>query len=222
VSTAGPDAGYGRLDLEAIDGAHSLEIRAEGDGPVTLYGAVLERDTPGVVLDMLGIPGARARSQLQWVRELRRDLLRERDPSLVVLAYGTNEAGDEDTLEGYVDGVRRVVGELRDDLPRAACLLVGPTDRPEKKGGKYLPRPRVQEITQRQRRLARELGCGFFDTQHFMGGPLSMRRWVRHRPQLGASDYVHLTPGGYEVLGAELFAALEHGYLTHGQRRRGK
>jgi len=134
VSTAGAEGGFGRIDLEAVDGAHVLELRTEGDGPVTLYGAVLERDVPGVVLDMFGIPGARARAQLQWSRSLRRDMLAERDPQLVVLAYGTNEAGDEEPIETYEEGLRHVLTQLRADAPEAACLLVGPTDRPIRKG----------------------------------------------------------------------------------------
>jgi lysophospholipase L1-like esterase len=222
VSTDGAAGEYKRLDFKGTDGPHSLEVATRGDGPVTLLGAVFERDRPGVVLDMLGIPGARARSQLQWNRPLRRKMLEERKPQLVVLAYGTNEAGDDDSMASYEVALRGVVTHLRADSPNAACLLVGPTDRPIRNGRTITERPRVREISQVPRRVARRRGGGGFGTQQFMGGPGSMRRWVQSRPALGAPDHVHLTAAGYRALGHELFAAIEHGYLDYARRLGGK
>ena len=61
-----------------------------------IFGMSLERNNPGVVIDTLGIPGARASTQLLWNEALQREHMQRRKPNLVVLAYGTNETGDDD------------------------------------------------------------------------------------------------------------------------------
>src|SRR5690606_24370105 len=73
-----------------------LRVKVRGDGEVRLFGAVLERDAPGVVVDELGIGGTRAANHLGWDEGTWSDNLRRRAPDLWVLAYGANEAIDED------------------------------------------------------------------------------------------------------------------------------
>ena len=41
--------GYATYDVE--DGPHRFEVRARGGGPVRLFGVVVERDRPGVVVE---------------------------------------------------------------------------------------------------------------------------------------------------------------------------
>jgi hypothetical protein len=57
-----PETGYAALELEDVP--HRIELRTAGDGPVRVFGMALERDVPGVILDTLGVPGARARDHL--------------------------------------------------------------------------------------------------------------------------------------------------------------
>jgi hypothetical protein len=66
VNTRGDRVEPGYSLFEAGAGAHRFELRAHGDGPVRLFGLSVERAMPGVVLDTLGIPGARARYHLHW------------------------------------------------------------------------------------------------------------------------------------------------------------
>jgi lysophospholipase L1-like esterase len=131
---------------------------------------------------------------------------------LVVLAYGTNEAGDVDVpMEAYDRDLRSVLARVRETVPNASCLLVGPSDRPERREDAISHRPRTDAIVESQRRIAAEMGCGFFDVVSFMGGPLSMVRWVGHQPPLGTPDHVHFTREGYERMGRMLLDALLDG-----------
>lgn len=214
LSGAAPVPGPAYERLQMPDGSHRIEVATRGDGPVRIFGMSLERDTPGVVVDTLGIPGARAKTHLSWDDTLYREQITRRHPDLVVLAYGTNEAGDEGhPMEDYAADLRRVVGRLKQTLPDASCLLIGPSDRPNKsEEGKYLDRPRTAQIVAVQREVSREFGCGFFDLVTFMGGPLSMIDWCEGEPPLGASDHVHFTHRGYEALGNVLHDALLLGY----------
>ncbi len=188
------------------DSGHTLRIAPVGDGPVTIYGMVVERTEPGVIIDQLGIPGMRADILLHWQEDVWRDQIERRKPDLVVLAYGTNDVGDEDEpIEVYADTWRKVLIRLREAVPNASCLLVGPTDRLGKDPqGNKRTFPRTEAVIATQKRIAAELGCGQWDAQAAMGGPGSMTRWRRAR--LAQRDDVHLDRAGYTWL-AELFEA---------------
>lgn len=214
LSTAGKLEEAGYLQLDAPLGPHELELKTQGDGPVTLFGFTLDQKGPGVILDTLGIPGARAKFHLLWDEPLYREHLLKRNPDLVVLAYGTNEAGDEDLSPAdYEQTLRRTVLRIKSYLPSVSCLLVGPTDRPEQaEDGTLHTRDQLYGIVAVQRRLARELGCAFFDVAQSMGGPMSIVRLAAQSPALATRDHVHLTMKGYEALGEALLESLLAGY----------
>ncbi len=207
--------------VETEDAPHRLRIRVATRAPVRLFGVVVERAAPGVVVDTLGINGSRARYQLLWKDGTYREHLRRRDPDLVVLAYGTNESGDDRPLEAYEADLRRVLARIRETVPEASCLLVGPSDRPlriEEAGGEegeslaWQDRPRTHAVNAIQRKVALESGCGFFDLVAFQGGPLSMVEWAAMDPPLAQPDHIHFTRRGYARLGTVLLGALLEGF----------
>jgi lysophospholipase L1-like esterase len=214
VATASKRTEPGYEDLRAPDGPHRVELRTAGDGPVRVFGLALERDRPGVILDTLGIPGTRARDHLYWDDGFYREHLARRRPDLIVLSYGTNESGDDDVpVPQYEADLRRVVERAREVAQGASCLLIGPSDRPLRDDdGVFEPRPLTDQVIDVQRRVSFELGCGFFDLRRFMGGPMSMLRWVAAEPAFGTPDYVHFTLAGYERLAAVLYDALLQGF----------
>ncbi len=209
VDTDSEDKGAGYATYEVEDGAHRFEVRTLSDRPVRIFGVAADRETPGVILDTLGINGARARYHLQWEDGMYREHLARRHPDLVVLAYGTNESGDDEVpITTYEERLRRVLTRVKEVVPEASCLLIGPSDRPFREDGDALDRPRTSELVDAQRRVSEEMGCGFFDLVAFMGGPLSMVDWVEHDPRYGAPDHIHYTRRGYERLGEALRYAL--------------
>ncbi len=216
MATASSSQEVGFRRFKVSDGLHRLEVKTKGDGPVRIFGASVERLRPGVIVDTLGIPGARARDQLPWNAAVQTAQLRRLAPHLFVLAYGTNEAiGDRSIIPNYETHLRAVLGRLRKALPRSSCLLIGPSDLPERQDdGSYGLRKRVSDIIDVQRRVAGEEGCGFFDLVAFMGGPGSMPRWVKHQPPLARDDHTHLTKAGHERLAAVLGKALLKGYSS--------
>jgi len=214
VRTGALELGLGVRSIRVQDGPHRLEIRPVGDGEVRLLGTVMERGAPGVVVDSLGIRGARASVHLRWNEALWRAQIRRRAPDLVLLAYGTNEAGDTNvSIKHYESQLSKVLERLRVAVPNASCVLVGPTDRPVKRRrGKVRHRPRTDDIIRSQRRIGARYRCGFWDSVRSMGGPLSIVRWHRADPPLARKDYVHLTTRGYFALADDLARALLHGY----------
>ncbi len=200
-----------RFDL--ADGSHRIRAAPKGDGEVYIYGVTLERQGAGVIVDQMGIPGMRGKIQLHWEAMSWQAQLRRRDPHLLVLAYGTNAVGDKGApISRFRDKWRRVLERLRAAVPRAACLLVGPTDRPTlaDEFGMRTHRPRTDLIIAAQKQVAAEYGCGFWDAFAAMGGRGSMLRWVQ--VGLGRGDHVHLSRGGYELKAERFVQALLRHY----------
>jgi lysophospholipase L1-like esterase len=214
VSTRSADPSTAYAVVTTEDRPHTFEVRTRGDGAVTLYGATVERERPGVVVDTLGINGARAAAQLLWNAELQAEQLRRRMPDLVVLAYGTNESGDDDQpIESYEASVRAVVARVQTAVPGASCLLVGPSDRPiVHRDGSFEARPRTAAVIAVQRRVAQDYGCGFFDMVSFGGGEHHMMEWSAADPPWAQPDHIHYTVRGYTRLGEVMANALVAGY----------
>ncbi len=169
-------------------------------GRPELLGVVVEGDAPGVVLDTLGLNGARvgtwtARDDAAWTAELAR-----RKPSLVVVALGTNESSDvAPRSERYEAGADELLSRVARAAPDADCLVVLPMDRAGIEFG-----PRLAVISLGFTAAAKKHGCATWSALSAMGGPGSMTAWSRESPPRAAPDGVHLTPKGYRYLGERL------------------
>jgi len=203
ISTDGePGPAYYRL--EAIPGMHRVEAETLDRGPVRLFGWVAE-NTTGVTYEELGINGAEASIVLGWNEETLRSNIERRNPALIVLAYGTNEAGRKDwTLESYREMYSRLIGRLRTDAPTATILVVGPPDRTQKiRRIGWQTMEKIDVIAEAQRQAALANGCAFWDLRAKMGGKGSMLQWVA--AGMAQADHVHFTGPGYRMLGDAVF-----------------
>jgi lysophospholipase L1-like esterase len=174
---------------------------AHVSGAPELFGVFVERARPGLVLDTVGVDGARAATPLAWEPEQFIEEVRARAPALVVLAYGTNEVFDKGWAEQYGQHVSALALRVRAGAGPIPCWVIGPMDASAPGGGS---RPRVREVSQAQEKAARELGCAFTSAQALMGGEGSFARWTTARPQLARTDGIHLTIAGYRELGDAL------------------
>jgi len=214
IATEGdPGPAYYRFD--ASPGPHRLELETLDSRPVRLFGWVAEKLT-GVTYETLGINGAEAPMLLNWNAEIWKSNIERRNPALIVLAYGTNEAGHKIwTLESYRDAFAETIARIRAAAPAATILIVGPPDRDQRvalgrQGRVWQPMERVDVIIEAQREAARAAGCAFWDFRAKMGGKGSMRQWVA--AGMAASDHVHFSAPGYRMLGDALFRDLMSQY----------
>ena len=113
--------------IEVADGAHELEIRPGDERPNRLYGVVMERDQPGVVVDGLMLVGAFTRVLGHFDAEHWAGQIALRNPDLLVFWLGGNDATSRTTgfsrrryVPNYVSSIRRA----RDGRPEASCLVV--------------------------------------------------------------------------------------------------
>jgi lysophospholipase L1-like esterase len=192
----------GVYTVPSAPGEHIFGIRTVDSGPVRLYGWA-PTNASGVTWETLGINGAQAGMILNWDEGLWAQQLQLRNPALVVLAYGTNEANSPGfDAEVFRAGLRNLFARFRRAVPDAALLLVGPPD-----CGRLHALAHLDEVVEIERATARASGVAFWDWRERMGGPRATVTWVH--AGLGQPDYVHLTGSGYRMAGQALAGDLD-------------
>jgi len=206
-------SGFQRVGVE--EGAHQLTIRTIGNGPVQLFGVVLESLRGGVEYDSLGVNGAfigllaHYTDADHWAEQLR-----HRRPDLVIIGYGANESQFERLpMDQYEQDTKEAIRRIRAALPDASIMLVGPMDRGMRgAGGGIVTRPMIPKLIAYQRRIAAETGCAFFDTFSAMGGEGTVARWFDAKPRLMGGDFTHPTWQGSEIVGTLIDDAIIRAY----------
>ena len=169
-------------------------------------------ESRGVIYDALGRNGARATDLLSWDWRAMADSLGRQNPRLIVIAYGSNEVGDEDLdLGEYAASFRELLARFRKAAPRASLLVISPPDRAIRADGRWQTIPRMRGLVQAQRRAALGGGAAFWNLFQAMGGAGSIERWTA--AQLAQPDRVHLTRSGYKLVAQMLYEELMRGYL---------
>lgn len=214
------------------EGPHKLTLEHGGGGQLDLFGVVLERNHPGVIVDALGVVGRRLGSLRSWDWSIIGDQLATRDPRLVVLQYGTNEADDPDLdLEAMARYFDETILRIRAAAPTASILILGPPDMGVREAGRACDRMKKQapdapvvpecewrtpsvlgEIIAVEHAAAARNKVAFFDTLSAMGGPDRMHRWVTEEPRTAFKDHVHFTDVGYQLWADSLSHALLDDY----------
>lgn len=204
-----------RLASQAVDAGRLDQLRLLAPAGGKLGGVILDRAAPGITLDALGINGAVASVIHRWDNASLRQQLQWRDPQLIILAYGTNEAFGRDLIPAtYEKELRQVIRSLRAAAPNAALLLVGApssakTKAPNLNGGCRLPLPpSLVKVQNSQRRIAREEKTLYWDWAANMGGNCGAQMWFKQKPPLMRPDLVHMSPEGYIASADALYMAL--------------
>lgn len=211
VDTRAPSKETRLHEVKVPDGPHELEILTKS-GSSRLFGVTLERDVAGVVLDAIGVQGARVRfldkqDDEHWASELR-----ARKPALLIYQFGANESADGllYPMVDYHRTMKEVLEQGKRAVPGASCLVIGVMDRATKQGEELRSMRIIPRLLEEQRAVAGELGCAFFDTYRAMGGEGSMPIWVRRG--LGQADLTHPSSVGADMIGTWIFRALMQRY----------
>jgi lysophospholipase L1-like esterase len=211
-STEGPLA-PGFLEYATTPGRHRFELRTLEDAPVRLFGWVTE-NPQGITYESMGINGAEAALIQRWDETMHAAYLKRRDPALIVLAYGTNEASDSKWSEaGYLEAFSSILQRLRRAVPAASILVLGPPDRFTRVKGRWRPYEGVDRIVSAQQEACRQNRCAYWNTRARMGAEGSMINWVM--AGLAQGDYAHFTSQGYQRLANVLFQDIMRQYESY-------
>lgn len=211
------DLAPGFTVIETSAGQHHFVLRTLDAKPVRLFGWVADRDA-GVTYEALGINGAEAAVMTKWNEDMLATYLQRRNPGLIVLAYGTNEATDPAWDQAsYQAMYSSLLEKLRAAIPTASILAIGPGDRWVRSRGAWKIVPGIDWVIAAERAACRANGCAYWDTRARMGGQGSMREWVASG--LAQADHVHFTLAGYRRLASAFYADLMHQYATYEKTR---
>jgi lysophospholipase L1-like esterase len=203
ISTDG-ELGPGSTAYEISPGQHRFKLLTLDSRPVRLFGWAADRST-GVTYEALGLNGAEAAVIEHWNEAMTATYLQHRNPGLIVLAYGTNEATDPNwEPDSYRAMFGDVLDRLRRAVPTASILAVGPGDRWRYTHGRWQVVDGIDKIVDAQQAACQEHGAAFWDTRGRMGGKGAMRDWVY--AGLAQADFVHFTSAGYRRLAAAMYA----------------
>lgn len=189
-----------------------IDIQTDGQLPgPELGGWLLDNGQPGILFSTLGINGATARMHQRWDPQWQQQL-QALQPNLLILAYGTNEAFNDDLdLAAYRQDLNHLIRQLRKHHPQAALLLIGPPDsiRHADQNSCSVRMPALlPAVRDSLRDVARQQRALFWDWQAFMGGPCALQSW--QADELAQRDGVHLTRSGYEQSAQGLYLDLKH------------
>jgi lysophospholipase L1-like esterase len=198
------------LDANKVSG---LKLLAPSGGK--LGGVILDRMVPGITLDALGNNGSVANVINRWDSSTLRSQLQWRNPQLIILAYGTNEAFGKDLVpETYETELRQAIRSLRGAAPEAAILLIGAPSSaksrpPHINGGCRVPLPpSLIKVQNSQRRIARQEGTLYWDWGAMMGGNCGAQFWLKQKTPFMRPDLVHMSAEGYVASADALYIAI--------------
>lgn len=191
-----------------------IAIRVEG-APVRLFCFEFEKASTGVIYSSIGLNGTWAGVLASYTNGPHwNERLREANPDLVVLSYGTNESGYGSYLDStYSKDYREILRRIKAALPDTPVLVMSPMDRGVRQSGgaigtiQTLPR-----LINLQSQMAAEKNLAFFNTFEAMGGEGTMGRWYQAEPRLVSADFIHPLPKGARIVGTLLFQAITDGY----------
>jgi lysophospholipase L1-like esterase len=214
-----PEAGFATFDLPEGSARYTLRVT---EGPVRLFGVEFRKSGRGVIYSSLGINGAsvttlsRAFNGAHWAAQLR-----HYQPDLVVVGYGTNEAGFSKFVDtSWDDELRLAIRRLRAALPKASILLMSPMDRGERnEQGEIATIAALPRLVLIERQVAAGAEVAFFNTFQAMGGEGTMARWYAAEPRLVGADFIHPLPAGGRIVGELLVGALRDGFQEYKLRQ---
>ncbi len=202
--------------LDVADGAHTVELTARGK--VRLFGMALERDA-GIVVDNLALVSCTAKTMLVNLADHWKNQLAHREPDLVVIMLGTNEAqwlAGASAMAEYEETWKKLLVPVRAGHPGGSCLVMSPLDQAEAKDDKIVSRRGVPKMVAAQRKAAQAAGCAYWDTFTWMGGAGAALTW--QRKGLLGSDFAHMSRKGTARVADGLADALFSGYKAYKSR----
>ncbi|WP_297071120.1 GDSL-type esterase/lipase family protein [uncultured Duncaniella sp.] len=217
-----PSRDYTQIVL--ADLATQINVKFASAGDLTLYGASLSGDRPGVFYHAIGNNGATYDSYNRigtvgvGINPLQ--------PNLVIISLGTNEAFGRQDISRFKSSIHRLVSNVRSANPDALILLTTPmechrsvTTKTKKRvkrkgryrtvtstGRTYAVNPNIAPLRKAILDYGKENGVAVYDWYDVAGGAGASSSWIS--ASLFAKDRVHHSHKGYNLNGRLLYDAI--------------
>lgn len=186
---------------------HTSRFTATVSGSAKVFGMSLETDS-GIVVDNFGVRGASGLTLARMAEGLAKDFARQRPYDLIVIHFGLNVLEAKSTSKKctwYTSKMKDCVNLIKRIYPQSAVLIVSASDRAQRDPatGKVRTLPAVPMLVRSQQQLAADMGVGYLNLFHLMGGKNSVVDMVNKH--LAEKDYTHINRKGGKWV-AERFA----------------
>lgn len=201
------DSGVGRIVIPLPD---STNVRFNTWGSADIYGFQLD-DSLGVSLDNIPMRGCSGTVFTNISSAQLKEYIRSDNVRMIILQFGGNSMPYRKTAKSiseYKTSLQKQIRHLKGIAPDAFILFIGPSDMSTSVKGKMQTYPHLPMMVDSLKAAALECGAAYWDMYQAMGGENSMVQWVKARPQLAGSDYVHFTPRGAEAVGNMLLESM--------------
>jgi lysophospholipase L1-like esterase len=198
------DKKYGMMEWDLPNKISTFKIRLEGDAE--LYGFCLTGDK-GVAVTNIGLRGSSGTFFTKIDAKSFKYMHNALNTRLVIMEFGGNATpylSTDKKIEGYYNSMDAQIKFVKQQLPKAKIILIGPADMAETVDGKLQTYRNLEKTVDLMRRVAKDNGVAFWNMYGVMGGKNSIISWVSNKPALAASDYIHFSRKGAEKI-AHLF-----------------
>lgn len=198
------DKKYGMMEWDLPNKISTFKIRLEGDAE--LYGFCLTGDK-GVAVTNIGLRGSSGTFFTRIDAKSFKYMHNALNTRLVIMEFGGNATpylSTDKKIEGYYSSMDAQIKFVKQQLPKAKIILIGPADMAETVDGKLQTYRNLEKTVDLMRRVAKDNGVAFWNMYGVMGGKNSIISWVSNKPALAASDYIHFSRKGAEKI-AHLF-----------------
>ncbi len=218
-----PSHDYTQIMLPSPQTHVTIDFTSAGD--LTVYGAMLSGDRPGLFYHAIGNNGA-AYETYNRIGNVGAGIA-PLSPDLIIISLGTNEAFGKLNTASFRNSVDRLVKNIRAANPDALLLLTTPMEchrsvattrkvRVKGKNGKrrtvnrtsrsYSVNPNIAPLRNVILDYGKEHGIAVYDWYEVAGGRGASSSWISNK--LFAKDRVHHTVKGYNIEGRLLYDAL--------------
>ena len=215
-----PSHDYTQIMLPSPQTHVTIDFTSAGD--LTVYGAMLSGDRPGLFYHAIGNNGA-AYETYNRIGNVGAGIA-PLSPDLIIISLGTNEAFGKLNTTSFKNSVDRLVKNIRAANPDALLLLTTPmechrsvaTTRKVRVKGKnrtvnrtsrsYSVNPNIAPLRNVILDYGKEHGIAVYDWYEVAGGRGASSSWISNK--LFAKDRVHHTVKGYNIEGRLLYDAL--------------
>ena len=201
---------YKRLTYSSPTYINNLKIEFSGYDSPDIYAIDLS-DITGIETDNIGMRGSSGtfftRMDYAHLSKMYQDL----NVRMFILQFGGNVMPyikDTAAVESYGRWFYAQLVRLKKMMPKAAIVIIGPSDMSHKDGENYVTYSYLPMVRDALKEATLKAGFSFWDMYSAMGGYNSMPSWVRAEPPLAGADYTHFTPRGAKLIANMFYNSL--------------
>ena len=203
-----------------LDTAQRFKVNISGRAD--LY-CLLADGGPGVAVDNIPMRGCSGQQFTLVDKDKLTAAYSQMDIGMIILQFGGNSVPYLRTgksISKYCTSLGRQIDHLHQCCPKAAIVLVGPSDMSRRGNGGMQSYPVLPELIDSMVATAMNHNAAYWSIFHAMGGLNSMAEW--HRQGLAGADYIHFTQRGADMMGDRLVEAFKNSYTLYRLQRKMK